>query len=361
MSDIEYVKVTNIPQWKISSDSGIETRTFPSDTFSEERWVFLTDNEQKLWDKIFSNILPLNDDQIAEPFTGVQSSNDSVYVIREWKQKGKYIEFTDMNGVKREIEKTILKPYLLRGNRGFTTFKSFETKKADGWIIFPYVVKDAKSEIISKSELKSKFPKAWKYLNSFKQELSTRDLRGNSTDWYRFGRGSAPTAESPKIIAGVLFKEERYIYDTNKIYFQTGDTAGYVGIKIREKSPYSIFYILGILNHIVLEWTASKMASTFEGNYIAHGQTLLRDLPIKKINFKDKKEKKQHDEIVKLVKDLINLHKNLKQAKTPRNEQKILNDISSKRTTLEKTINALYDIQSLIKYAEINETKKYND
>ena len=59
-----------------------------------------------------------------------------------------------------------------------------------------------------------------------------------------------------------------------------------------------------------------------------------------------------YDEITKLVQDLIETYKNLKQSKTPRNEQKILDEIKTKRITLENTINELYDIQSLIKYAD---------
>ena len=95
------------------------------------------------------------------------------------------------------------------------------------------------------------------------------------------------------------------------------------------------------------------MASVFQRDYIAHGQTLLRELPVKKIDFQNTSEKTKHDEIAKLVQDLIELHKNLKQTKTPRNEQKIVDEINTTRVSLEKTINALYDIQSLIKYADL--------
>ena len=138
------------------------------------------------------------------------------------------------------------------------------------------------------------------------------------------------------------------------MYFQAGGTAGYVGIKTRENSEYSIFYILGILNHKALEWVASKMASKFEGDYIAHGGSLLRDLPIKKIDFHDPKQKAKHDKIAETVKKIIQLHKDLKKAKTPRERTKITEDIKTKRGELEGTIDELYEIKSLIKYADLS-------
>lgn len=354
MNFIEYVKIIDIDKWKILEDQGIETRNYSSNDFSKDRWVFLTKNEQKLWDKIFSDSLKLNDSQIADPFTGIQSSLDKVYVIKDWKLNGNYIEFKDKDGIDRQLEKKILKPYLLPGNRGYTTFKSFETKEHDGWVIFPYEVSNGKAKTIPDSTLKSKFPNTWTYLNHFKPELAKRDLDPHSTDWYRFGRGTALTKieNQPKIIVGVLFKEERYIYDDKNMYYQSGGTAGYVGIRMQPNSSYSIFYIIGLLNHKATEWIASKMASKFVRDYIEHGQALLRDLPIKKIDFTNSTEKRKHDDIVKLVKDIITLHKNLKLVKTPRTEKQITDDIASKRNTLEITINALYGIDSLIKYAD---------
>ena len=351
---VKYVKVKDIDKWKISNDQGIETRDYHSTYFSKDKWVFLTKNEQKLWDKITLDSSKLDDDQIADPFTGIQSSRDSVYVIKKWKENGNYIEF-NKKGTARQIEKGILKPYLLPGNlQREAAFKSFETKTPDGWIIFPYEVVNGKAKTLPESTLKSKFPNAWAYLNDFKDTLSERDLDQHSTDWYRFGRSQSLTRieNQPKIIVGVLFKEERYIYDESNMYFQTGDTAGYVGIKMRDNSLYSIYYVLGLLNHKALEWVSSKRASVFQRDYIAHGQTLLRELPIKKIDFQNITEKAKHDEITKLVQDLIETYKNLKQSKTPRNEQKILDEIKTKRITLENTINELYDIQSLIKYAD---------
>lgn len=350
----EYVKVTDLTKWKIDQSQGIETAEYLYRILSEKRWIFLTANEQKLWDQVFGCAIPLNDQSLAEPFTGIQSSLDAVYVIKVWRDKGKLVEFQDKNGKTRVIEKNVLKPYLLPGNTGQTSFRSFETKEHDGWIVFPYHIQNGGAKTIPESDLKKTYPLAYEYLLDYKSELSKRDLDHHSSDWYRFGRSQSLTRieNQPKLIVGVLFKEERYIYDNDNMYFQTGDTAGYVGIKMRGNSQYSIFYLMGLLNHKALEWISSKMASVFVRDYIAHGQTLLRDLPIRKINFDIKKEKNDHDEISNIVKNLISLHKELETLKTDREISLKTKEIREKRDLLDKKINSLYGIENLIQYAD---------
>jgi len=351
----EYVKVTDLTKWKIDQSQGMEITYYPYSVLSEKRWIFLTSNEQKLWNKIFENSIVLNDDSLAEPFTGIQSSLDAVYVIRKWTDKGPLIEFEDRDGKIRVIEKNILKPYLLPGNAGVTTFRSFQTKEHDGWLVFPYCVQSGRAKTIPETDLRKKYPHAYEYLSYYKSDLSKRDLDAHSSDWYRFGRSQSLTRieNQPKILVGVLFKEERYVYDENNMYFQTGDTAGYVGIKMRENSQYSIFYVMGLLNHKSLEWVSSKMASVFEGDYIAHGQTLLRDLPIRKIDFSVKKEKDMHDEISGIVQDLLTLHTELKNLKTDRDISLKQKEIKDERDLLDKKINSLCGIETLIKYADL--------
>jgi len=292
---------------------------------------------------------------MAEPFTGIQSSLDAVYVIKKWEEKGGLIEFTDKNGKLRTIEKKILKSYLLPANRGRTSFRTFETKQHDGWLVFPYVIKKGKAKTIPLKTLKKNFPKAYSYLSYYKKELKKRSLDDHSKAWFRFGRDQSLTRieNQPKILVGVLFKEERYIYDKSNMYFQSGGTAGYVGIKMRKNSPYSIFYVLAMLNHKALEWISTKIASKFERDFIAHGTDLLQDLPIRKIDFKKPKEKSAYDQIVKIVKEIIKLHKELKLAKTDREKKKTVKLIKQKRDDLDEKINSLYGITKLIKYAEL--------
>ena len=354
-TEFEYIRVTDIDKWKIDSKTGIEKNVYKTNNLTSEQWIFLTPNEQKLWDQIHKNSIILNDNLVAEPFTGIQSSRDSIYVIKKWTQNNNLIEFKDKDGTNRAIEKDILKPYLLPANRGKNSFKSFETITNDGWVIFPYEIKYGKAKTIPENTLKQKFPNAYNYFNTFKIDLAKRNLDDHSKDWYRFGRSQALTSieNQPKIIVGVLFKEERYIYDESDIYFQTGDTAGYVGIKMRKNSKYSSFYILGLLNHSALEWIASKKASTFERNYIAHGQTLLRELPIRKIDFTNPDEQKIHDQIVQIVKEIIELHKTKKSTVTHRDQILVVKKILEKRVELDKVINSLYDVEDLMKYAEV--------
>jgi len=83
------------------------------------------------------------------------------------------------------------------------------------------------------------------------------------------------------------------------------------------------------------------------------GNILLRKLPIRKIDFSKPSERNIHDRIVKIVKEIIELHKQRKNAKTDRELKKFDKSILDKRTELDKVINSLYGINTLIKYAEM--------
>ena len=340
--DFTYQKVTNLDEWKQNSTIGIEERVYTDEGYSiDGRWIFLTPTEQQLWDKIHQDTVSLGDQTFADPFTGIQTSCGKVFVIEKWVDAGEFITFTDHKGDERNIEKNILKPYLLPANRGGTSFRTFETKENDGWVIFPY----EDGDIIPEDELERDYPNTFEYLSDNRVLLDKVDRRTGSPEWYGFGRTQALTKieNQPKIICGVLFKEERYIYDNTNMYFQTGDTAGYVGIRMINQS-YNIFYVLGLLNHPILEWVSSKIASSFVGNYIAHGQTVLNKLPIKKIDFEKPEMKKIHDDIVTIVTKLIELHRELKEAVDDRKIGQKKDEIKTEREELENKIYSLYDV-----------------
>lgn len=359
MTDIEYQKVVDLHQYELDKSQGIVTRIYSTDDITDDIWIFLTDDEQRLLDQLKQDTLELH--EVAIPFNGIQTSRDNVYVIKEWEDVGDYIEFTDVCDQTWRIERSILKPYL----SDHTKFKSFQTKNANARLIFPYEMVDRKMNLMSETKLIEEYPNTYEYLKAFRFHsenlcpddsrhkcLERRDM-GNDV-WYAFGRVQSLSVfeNQSKIIVGVLFQKEPYIYDETSIYFTSGGTAGYCGIKNKDKSKYSLYYIMGLLNSKAIEWVAKQMASMFQGDYVARGTSLLKKLPIKTIDFEKDGEKEKHDEIVEMVQKLIRLHSDLESALTPRDEEDINTNIQSNRDELETKINELYGIVDLIQYAD---------
>jgi len=313
-----------------------------------DKWVLLTEEQQRVYDHMFSVSVKLQEE--AVPFNGVQTSKNQLYIIDKWTDNGKTITFTK-KGQDYTVEKSILKPYLKTERNDL--FSSFETIQPNAYLLFPYKVVKGHPVLYSNTEMKKKFPLAWDYLSTFKTELLDRDIQPeltNKSEWYRFGRHQSLTIfeNRPKIIVGVLFFKDRYVYDTADIYFSSGGTAGYCGIYMKEESDYSPYYIMGLLNSGPVEWIATLLGDVFQGDCYAHGTDVLKRLPIRKIDFQDKKEKKKHDEICDIVKQVISLKKQRKQASQARDIQQIERGITHARKKLEEAVIRLYGIEALV-------------
>ena len=83
----------------------------------------------------------------------------------------------------------------------------------------------------------------------------------------------------------------------------------------------------------------------FRGSYFARGTKVLNNLPIRKIDFSNAKDKALHDKIVELQKDLIKIQDEIdanignKRALTPLQSQ-----FSREKIALEKLLAKLYDL-----------------
>ena len=73
-------------------------------------------------------------------------------------------------------------------------------------------------------------------------------------------------------------------------------------------SEYSIYYIQALLNSKYLEWFSALYGEVFRGGYIARGTKVLNNLPIRKIDFTNAKDRALHNGIVKTQKELISVY-----------------------------------------------------
>lgn len=166
-----------------------------------------------------------------------------------------------------KIEKSIVRPYY-ETPKAFSldTLSTYRYLEANSAVIYPYY-KDNEGNIrlIELSELRNKYPYAYKYFIENKDNFiysekgKLRDIKPyseNTNEWYRYGRHqSLEIGEiDSKIIVGILSKGNKYAIDNNKTLVSSGGTAGYCMISIPQESPYSIYYIQAILNSKMLEW-----------------------------------------------------------------------------------------------------------
>lgn len=267
--------------------------------YTDQPWIFISKESEAIFEKVkAANTVPLQN--IAEIPVGLQTSADKIYIIQPHTETDTTFKFKK-GKVEYEIEKAICKPCLYD-----LSFNLFYSVNPNAQIIFPYTIADDKAEVFPEDYFEVNYPLAWAYLNNFQASLSKRSINGSKQPkWYQYGRSQSLTKfhDTPKLIWPVLSTKASYIHDVDNLQFTGGGNGPYYSLI--SNSDYSPLYLLGILSHPLFEALVKAGASEFRGAYYSHGKQFIENLPIRQIDFADKTQVKQYNEIVKTVSQLI--------------------------------------------------------
>lgn len=86
---------------------------------------------------------------------------------------------------------------------------------------------------------------------------------------------------------------------------------------------FSANYILGLLNSRLLFWKLRQISSVFRGGWITCTKQYVGQLPIREINFENPSERAQHDRIVALVEQMLQLQKDHAEADILREDKRL--------------------------------------
>ncbi|MFC5045444.1 Eco57I restriction-modification methylase domain-containing protein [Aquimarina hainanensis] len=335
LDQFDFKRVQHISSSSLTSDVGV--RKYEQAEFSQEPWVFLSEETEVVLKKMYSDdTAELG--SLADLTVGLQTSADKIYIFKPTEETESTYKF-EQTGQVWEIEKDICQSCIYG-----LTLRLFDTISENAKMIFPYSISDGKAEIIQEEVLQENFPLAWKYLNHHKAKLEQRSINGSKDPkWYQFGRSQSLTKfhSGEKLIWSVIANQPTYVLDNQNLQFTGGGNGPYYSLI--NQSDLSILYFLAILGHPIVERMVQAGASEFQGNYYSHGKQFLERIPIKLISSDTDKEK--YEEIIKTVKELI-------KAKSKFNSlygakrivyQRKLDTLNSKLITI---INELYGISS---------------
>ena len=105
--------------------------------------------------------------------------------------------------------------------------------------------------------------------------------------------------EKSKIIYPNILKRPEFTYDTEGWY--TNQKCFIISTDDK--------YLLGILNCKIIHYLFDKLLPKLRGGFYEPNYIIFKNFPIKQIDFNNPIEKKLHDEVVKLVNDLLLLNK----------------------------------------------------
>jgi hypothetical protein len=127
---------------------------------------------------------------------------------------------------------------------------------------------------------------------------------------------------------------------------ETGEyafTSGY-GIILKSSVVESPKYILGLLNSKVLDFYLKNISTTMRGGFFRYFTQFIEQLPIQRINFSDPTGKTRHDRMMKLVEQMLSLHKQLAIAKTPDDKTRLQRQVDATDQQINQLVYELYDL-----------------
>lgn len=332
--NFEYSYINSYEEWIINNKSNIYTE-ISCNEIDKNPWILSMDLEKmKELKKLFNNSIRLS--EIARPFNGVQTSLNRIYVIKGKEILGENENYIiiNKNGKKYNIEKEVLKMYFQPINKVEKNVNSFDPLVTDKYIIFPY---DKNGELIDINL--SQYSGIKEYLLDNYDLIVPKQISGKSTgrdvpnanenNWYQFRRVQAINEfnNEEKLIVGVMSKEPMFMYDNENLVIQSGGTAGYCGIKMKENNKYDLFFLQAYLSHPIISNVMEKMGSDFEGGFYSRGTQVLEKLPIINVDFENEKEKALYDKIVEKTKKIYELNIVLKSSLL---RDRTLNTVDSK-------------------------------
>jgi len=162
--------------------------------------------------------------------------------------------------------------------------------------------------------------------------------------WYEIQDAVEYYAEfgKPKIVYPDIAKESRFAFDPDGHY--PADTTFVI--------PLSDLYLLGVLNSCLsffyLRMVCPVLGDPHKGGRLRQKTIYVKQLPIRRINFADAAEKQQHDGIVALVEEMLQLQKEYAEAtreKLPRAEA-LKRRIDEIDAAIDATVYRLYDLSA---------------
>ena len=310
-------------------------------------WLFVAPETKAIFELVRNTgTVPLG--SIADILVGLQTSADSVYILRKAVVVGDYLHFK--TGPARDeqswvIERSICRPCLMK-----VSFEAFDTVAANAWMLYPYANIGGVAALLDEDTLRTDYPQAWAYLNAHRDQLSRRSINGVSDlltgepIWYQFGRNQNLTKfiNAPKLIFPVLSLRPKYVFDNTNMQFTGGGNGPYYSIV--GKGSYSLLYLMAIISHPVFEAMVKARASEFEGAYYSHGKQFITGLPIRQIDFSIAAEQSKHDAIVQAVEQLIEARARMQANMVPANRPMLLRVVTTRQERVRSLVDALYGL-----------------
>jgi len=294
------VKVDDLEAWRVSGEAAVG-KIAPT-SLAGDQWNFVLRNGAELFAKLNEQPVRLRDvaERIAQ---GIRTSANPIYVLDVVSMNDSTVTaFSEQLQREVKLERKAIAPFLQGQD-----IRHYVLENCSKVVIMPYQIKAGRAELIAETQLRKKFPLAHDYLRQNKKVLEEREEgRFSGDEWYAYGRlQNVDLMLLPKILVPDIANFASFAFDeTGEFAFASG-----YGITLKAEAKESPAYLLGLLNSRLLDYYLKQVSTTMRGGYFRYFTQFIEQLPIKRIDPKNKREAKLEKEIVEGVEAIQAAHK----------------------------------------------------
>jgi hypothetical protein len=174
------------------------------------------------------------------------------------------------------------------------------------------------------------------HFSNFKTELEKRATKQN---WYELQQSQEKYSDqirSKKIIFPDISRYPKFSLDSDGIFFS--NTVYFIAS--------DSLYLLGLLNSKLIWFIIKGFALALRGGLWRYRlfSGYIERIPIRTIDFKNKSDVAKHDEIVRLVEDMLKLNKELNAEKSENRKETIQTQIADRDEKIDNLVYELYGL-----------------
>jgi adenine-specific DNA-methyltransferase len=209
---------------------------------------------------------------------GIATLSNDIYIFKPIAENKNYYTLI-RNGKKFEIEKgicrDIIKPNILKYEHEIESIKEK--------LIYPYTNGITPLSLMKEEQLKSNFPKAYKYLSFHKDDLKKRDKgNGDYGAWYAFGRTQALTDKGYKLLFPYMAKGPHFVFTDQK------DMMIYCGYAIFNESVEELKILKRILESKVFDYYMQNTSKPYSSGYLSYAKNYVKNFGVCELTENDR-------------------------------------------------------------------------
>jgi adenine-specific DNA-methyltransferase len=210
-------------------------------------------------------------------------------------------------------------------------------------LLFPYVLKGEKIELIHVDKLKKDYPLAYTYLNKLKNDLTKRKIETTSNNFYKYSAARSLTEyNNPKIMIPDMLVSIRISYDKEGKFYH-GPAIHSVVFNEKAKT-HNVLAYLAILNSKLFWFFISNTSTALRGNAFRLTPEFIDSFCFP--DFDIKENKLIHDKLISLTENMMSLSKELYAMNQTDNKRKIEEQLKQVDQEIDDLVYKMYKINN---------------